>query len=73
MTKFKIRDIAEFSKYQLNGKKTSLKNLSIQFLNINIQNGRHCSIEDARATIELYKLYRPEIDFEYKSKSKDPK
>ena len=64
------RDISNFSHFLTTGKKTSLKSLTQKFLNINIQNGRHCSKEDARATLELYKLYKQEIDNEHKSKLK---
>jgi RNA exonuclease 4 len=61
-----VRDISLFSIFR-NGKfRLSLKELTGNFLSINIQEGRHSSAEDARATLELYKLYRNEIDNEFK-------
>lgn len=63
-----VRDISLFSFFR-NGKfRTGLRELSRKFLSINIQEGRHSSAEDARATLELYKLYKQEIDQEFKDR-----
>ena len=63
-----IRDISLFSAFR-NGKfRMSLKELTGKYLSINIQEGRHSSAEDARATLELYKLYKQEIDQEFKDR-----
>ncbi len=62
----KIRDIAIFP-YFMKGKfKVALKELSEKFLQIKIQGACHSSVEDARAALELYKLYKKEIDIHIK-------
>ena len=38
------------------GQLPSLKNLAEALLGVRIQRGSHCSLEDARTTLELYKL-----------------
>lgn len=40
------------------GSTPSLKKLASELLGIDIQNGEHSSIEDARAAMQLYQLYR---------------
>lgn len=61
-----VRDIAVFS-FFMNGKfRRGLKELCNEHLGIQIQTGIHSSVEDARATLELYKLYQKEIDRETK-------
>jgi RNA exonuclease 4 len=60
------RDISEFSYFKKDKFKTSLKELTDRFLNMKIQEGKHSSVEDARAALELYKLYKEEIDAEFK-------
>lgn len=56
-------DVAEFSMYkEKNGKKVaSLKRLSESLLNKNIQKGWHSSVEDAVATMELFKINKKKI------------
>lgn len=56
-------DIAEFSEYrEKNGSKVvSLKRMAISFLNRNIQSGWHSSVEDASATMDLFKLNKKKI------------
>ena len=56
------RDISNFPIFKKNSRKVKLKTLSEKFLRLEIQHGRHSSVEDARAALELYKLYRKEID-----------
>lgn len=61
-----VRDISLFSLF-MNGKyRRSLKELSEEHIGIQIQSGIHSSVEDARATLELYKMYQKEIDWETK-------
>lgn len=61
-----VRDISVFN-FFMNGKyRKSLKELTEEHLGIQIQTGIHSSVEDARATLELYKLYKKEIDREIK-------
>ena len=57
----KIRDTSSFVPLRLMaglpiGKTPSLKNLTKALFNKEIQNGAHCSVEDSRMTMELYKL-----------------
>lgn len=56
------RDVSLFPGFKRGNKKTSLKELTEKFLEIEIQNGEHSSVEDARAALELYKMYQKEID-----------
>ena len=44
-----------------NGKLISLRNLSMKHLGRSIQEGRHSSLEDAGATIDLYQLHKTHI------------
>jgi RNA exonuclease 4 len=63
-----IRDISLFPAFKKGNKKTSLKDMTEKYLEIEIQNGEHSSVEDARAALEVYKLYKREID-EYSRES----
>lgn len=56
------RDISNFPVFKEKGRKVKLKKLAEKFLRMEIQDGRHSSVEDARAALELYKLYRKDID-----------
>ncbi|CAA0816015.1 Polynucleotidyl transferase- ribonuclease H-like superfamily protein [Striga hermonthica] len=53
-----IRDTSEYAPFLKDGRSRSLKNLAAQFLNVEIQNGEHCPIEDARAAMVLYQKSR---------------
>lgn len=67
-----IRDTSDFTLYRAaNGFRRSLKELSKQFLTRTVQEGEHCSVEDARATLDLYKLHLKQMDSA--SKKKGPK
>lgn len=52
-----IRDTA-YHKYFCPFRPKSLKDLSMEHLNRDIQSGEHCSVEDAKAALDLYKLQR---------------
>lgn len=55
-------DISEFEAFkEKNGKLISLKNLTLRHLGRSIQEGRHSSVEDAMATIDLFKIRKMEI------------
>ncbi|ANB15966.1 Rex4p [Sugiyamaella lignohabitans] len=55
-----IRDTSSYSLFRevSKGRTPSLKTLSRHFIGLNIQSGEHSSIEDARATMLLYRLYK---------------
>jgi DNA polymerase III epsilon subunit-like protein len=52
-----IRDTATASYFMKDGQVQGLRKLTLQFLNRKIQNMMHEAGEDARATLDLYKLY----------------
>ncbi|ODV97041.1 hypothetical protein PACTADRAFT_39017 [Pachysolen tannophilus NRRL Y-2460] len=51
-----------------NGKTPALKKLAKEFLNIDIQGGEHSSVEDARATMLLYRLHKKEFEKLHRAK-----
>lgn len=62
-----IRDTSRFSgfrKYSA-GRTPSLKKLAKEILGVDIQGGEHSSIEDARATMLLFRRYKPAFDTEH--------
>lgn len=63
-----IRDISEFSFFKNEKYKIGLKDLTERYLNMKIQDGKHSSVEDARAALELYKLYKEDVDCEFKDR-----
>lgn len=57
------RNLRDTSKYKLfrkvsNGNTPSLKKLAAELLGVDIQGGEHSSVEDARAAMQLYVLYK---------------
>jgi len=62
-----IRDTSRFSgfrKYSA-GKTPSLKKLAKEILGVDIQGGEHSSIEDARATMLLFRRHKSAFDIEH--------
>jgi len=62
-----IRDTSRFSgfrKYSA-GRTPSLKKLAKEILGVDIQGGEHSSIEDARATMLLFRRHKSEFDIEH--------
>ncbi|KAG0645214.1 RNA exonuclease 4 [Hyphodiscus hymeniophilus] len=62
-----IRDTSKFSgfrKYSA-GKTPSLKKLAKEILGVDIQGGEHSSIEDARATMLLFRRHKSAFDIEH--------
>jgi RNA exonuclease 4 len=62
-----IRDTSRFSgfrKYSA-GRTPSLKKLAKEILGVDIQGGEHSSIEDARATILLFRRHKSAFDIEH--------
>jgi len=56
-----IRDTSTYSKFmQLTeiGQKPSLKRLTLHFLGVSIEEGEHSSVQDAKAALQLYMLFR---------------
>ncbi|XP_077284378.1 RNA exonuclease 4 isoform X2 [Arctopsyche grandis] len=55
----KIRDTSKYKPFKMitKGRIPSLKRLSEELLGVNIQKGEHSSVEDARATMQLYCLH----------------
>ncbi|XP_057796807.1 uncharacterized protein LOC131012837 [Salvia miltiorrhiza] len=53
-----IRDTAQYAPFLKEGRSRSLKNLADEFLSVDIQNGEHCPVEDARAAMLLYQRNR---------------
>lgn len=65
-----IRDTSKFSgfrKYSA-GKTPSLKKLAKEVLGVDIQGGEHSSIEDARATMLLFRRHKSAFDVEHAAK-----
>ncbi|KAG7807440.1 hypothetical protein KL921_004198 [Ogataea angusta] len=63
--RFMIRDTAKhtpFRKKYAAGKTPSLKKLSKEILGVEIQLGQHSSVEDARATMMIYKSAKAEFE-----------
>jgi RNA exonuclease 4 len=55
-------DISEFKEFkEKTGKLISLRNLSLKYLGRSIQEGRHSSVEDSLATIDLFKIRKMEM------------
>ncbi|EEB05814.1 exoribonuclease Rex4 [Schizosaccharomyces japonicus yFS275] len=59
-----IRDTSKFPGYRklAKGRTPSLKKLTQQLLGKEIQTGQHSSVQDAQATMELYKRVKAEMD-----------
>ncbi|KAL8821454.1 MAG: hypothetical protein Q9223_000503 [Gallowayella weberi] len=65
-----IRDTSRHPKYRqvAGGKTPGLKRLAKQILDINIQGGEHSSIEDARATMLLFRREKDEFEREHQKR-----
>ncbi|KAK6455474.1 RNA exonuclease 4 [Scheffersomyces xylosifermentans] len=59
-----IRDTSKFQTFKAisNGRTPSLKKLTSHFLKLDIQGAAHSSVEDARATMLLFRLYRKDFE-----------
>ncbi|KAI5662467.1 hypothetical protein M9H77_21790 [Catharanthus roseus] len=53
-----IRDTSEYQPFLKEGRSRALRHLAVEFLGVEIQNGEHCPIEDARAAMLLYQKNR---------------
>jgi len=54
------RDTAKYKPFQeiVKSKRPALRKLAKQILNITIQEGEHCSVQDAQVAMKLYTLHR---------------
>ncbi|KAG9158882.1 hypothetical protein Leryth_022433 [Lithospermum erythrorhizon] len=53
-----IRDTSEYQPLLKEGQRRGLRHLAAEILGVEIQNGEHCPVEDARAAMVLYQKYR---------------
>jgi RNA exonuclease 4 len=62
-----IRDTSRFAGFRkyASGRTPSLKKLASEVLGVDIQNGAHSSIEDARATMLLFRKFKQQFDIEH--------
>jgi len=68
------RDTSGFFRKLLGGPKPSLKKLSDTLLGVKVQTGEHDSVEDARAAMRLFTMYRKKWESHlFKHKSRRPK
>lgn len=69
-SRYMIRDTSKFAPFRqiAMGKTPSLKKLALHFLKIDIQGAEHSSVEDARATMLLFRLYRKQFEQSMRSK-----
>ena len=56
-----VININQFSQFQEYGKIQGLRKLALVFLQKNIQTGTHSSLQDAKITMELFKLKKDKI------------
>ncbi|EXB79397.1 RNA exonuclease 4 [Morus notabilis] len=76
-----IRDTSEYPPFQREGHRSALRHLAASFLNVEIQSGEHCPVEDARAAMLLYeknrkdweKLAKDQIRLKLKQKKRKPR
>lgn len=70
--KFMIRDTSNYKPFReiSKGRVPSLKNLTKHFLKVEIQAGQHSSVEDARATMLLFRMVKNDFEKSIKQKGK---
>ncbi|KAK3319227.1 ribonuclease H-like domain-containing protein [Apodospora peruviana] len=68
-----IRDTAKFSGFRKygNGRKPALRTLAQEILSVEIQNGEHSSIEDARVAMLLFRKHKSAFDMEHANRYPD--
>lgn len=64
--KHKTRDTSIYFRKLLGGPKPSLKKLAQTLLGVTVQGGEHDSVEDARAAMRLFTMYRKKWDSDLK-------
>ncbi|KAL9443998.1 hypothetical protein AB3S75_017217 [Citrus x aurantiifolia] len=76
-----LRDTSEYQPFLKNGRSKALRHLAAEILAVEIQNGEHCPIDDARAAMLLYmknrkqweKSVKDQTRLEQKQKKRKPK
>lgn len=76
-----IRDTSTYHLFQKNGSSRALRHLAAEVLGVQIQNGEHCPIDDARAAMLLYqknrrdweKSVKDQLRMEQKQKKRKPR
>lgn len=65
-----IRDTAKFPGFKKygNGRKPALRVLAQEILSVEIQDGAHSSIEDARVTMLLFRKHKPAFDVDHSNR-----
>ncbi|GAA0141002.1 exoribonuclease [Lithospermum erythrorhizon] len=61
-----IRDTSEYQPLLKEGQRRGLRHLAAEILGVEIQNGEHCPVEDARAAMVLYQKYRKQWEKSFK-------
>lgn len=62
-----IRDTSKFKKFRV-GAIPALRNLAKKFLGVTIQDGEHCSVQDALAAMQLYNMFKKEWEASFYKK-----
>lgn len=76
-----VRDTSEYQFFQRGGCRRSLRHLAAEVLGVEIQNGEHCPVEDARSAMLLYqkkskeweKSVKAEVKLKLKQKKRKPR
>ncbi|GAB2231048.1 hypothetical protein Droror1_Dr00027335 [Drosera rotundifolia] len=55
-----IRDTSEYPPFLKERRQRALRKIAAEFLGVQIQNGEHCPVEDARAAMMLYQKHKRE-------------
>ncbi|XVE50165.1 hypothetical protein DITRI_Ditri01bG0140200 [Diplodiscus trichospermus] len=55
-----LRDSSEYQPFLKEGRRVALRHLAAEILGVEIQNGEHCPVDDARAAMLLYQKNRKE-------------
>ncbi|KAI6369278.1 hypothetical protein MCOR25_004459 [Pyricularia grisea] len=68
-----IRDTAKFSGFRKygNGPKPAMRILAKEILGLEIQDGQHSSVEDARVAMLLFRRHKPQFDVEHMNRYPD--
>ncbi|XP_021719240.1 RNA exonuclease 4-like [Chenopodium quinoa] len=65
-----LRDTAEYQPFLKESRRKALRHLATEFLGVEIQNGEHCPIEDARAAMLLYQRHKKDWERSVKDRSR---